>query len=90
MGEETAMMMMIIIKIMRIYTASPKPGEYQGRENPGVYQEGEETAMMLLLMIMKVYTASPNPGEYQRRGNHGASLEGEETVMTQLMGIFTQ
>ena len=79
---------MIYMKIMKIYTASPKPGEYQGRENPGVYQEGEETAMILLLMIMKVYTASPHPGKYQRRGNQGVSLEGEETAMTQLMGIF--
>ena len=89
-GEETAMMMMIIVKIMRIYTASPKPGEYQGRGNPGVCQKGEETAIMiLLLMKMKVYTASPLPGEYQRRGNQGGLLGGEETAMIQLMGIFT-
>ena len=72
---------------MKIYTASPEPGEYKGRENPGVSQEGEETAM-ILIMIMKVYTASPHPGKYQGRGNQGDSLKGEGTAMTQLMGIF--
>ena len=74
-----------------IYTASPHPGEYQRRGNPGVPQEGEETAMtaMILQMKVQIYTASPHPGKYQRRGNLGDLQEGEETAMTQLMEIFT-
>ena len=78
----------------QIYTASPQPGEYQRRGNPGIPKWGEETAMMMMMntKIMKIYTASPKPGEYQRRGNPGVCQKGEETatvILLMMMIIYT-
>ena len=60
-----------------IYTASPPPGEYQRRGNPGKQKWGEETALKTMI---KVYTASLNPGKYQRGGKPGVGLMREETA----------
>ena len=70
-----------------MFTASPNPGEYQRRGNPGVGLMGEETALMTLPQMKNIYTASPLPGEYQGRGKQGGLLKGEETAMIPQMEI---
>ena len=79
---------MDIIIMIIIFTASPNPGEYQRRGNPGVGPMGEETAIRNLPQMKIIYTASPLPGEYQGRGNQGGLLGGEETAMIPQMETF--
>ena len=73
---------------MIMFTASPYPGEYQGRGNPGVGLKGEETAKKIQLLMKNIYTASPLPGEYQGRGKQGGLPKGEETAMIPQRVIF--
>ena len=35
----------------QIYTASPQPGEYQRRGNPGILKWGEETAITIVMIL---------------------------------------
>ena len=82
--------MHLIEGLEQVFTASPPPGEYQGRGNPGKQKWGEETAAQV--RMIKVYTASLNPGEYQGGGNPGAILLREETaslILLMLLMILT-